>query len=202
MSALRKELAKTAEPPRKEPEPAPAPQLSAASLRIADPVRNTNSPVTSIYRISRGPGSPSVQYRLATTATLAEAVGVVTGRLVPPRISLDGRLLGWYRLGNAKGPLPADTRMESVSPEEALFLHFIPSRMLWLTIEIVDPAIRMRSTVATAVPIASLLDGLAVSLDLAAGEWQASLDGVALSHHHILEDRPLLPESRLVIRRA
>lgn len=177
---------------------APAPRLGRH--RVADNPRPTTSGNVGTYKVSRAPGMPVQQYRLPTGATLAEAAATLIGRMIPARVGLDGRLLGWYRLGGGNGPLPADLKLESVSPDEVLYLHFVPGRSLWASVETAEGQ-RLRTPVHTAAPMSWLVDGAAELLDLPAGDWQIFLDGVMLGPHHILEDRNPGPELRLVLRR-
>lgn len=169
--------------------------------RAADPLRNTPTTTTQIYKLLRAPGTTPHQYRFAPASTLAEAAAILVGRLIPARMSYDGRLLGWYRLGSANGPLPADTRLESVSTDEPLYLHFVESRSVSLWVEVQEGP-KLRLPVATAMPMNMLVDGLASMLDLPAGDWQVTLEGVTLGAFHILEDRNPPPDARLVLRRA
>lgn len=177
---------------------APAPRLGRH--RVADNPRPTTGGNVGTYKVSRAPGMPFQQYRLPTGATLAEAAATLIGRMIPARVGLDGRLLGWYRLGGGNGPLPADLKLESVSPDEVLYLHFVPGRSLWASVETAEGQ-RLRTPVHTAAPMSWLVDGAAELLDLPAGDWQIFLDGVMLGPHHILEDRNPGPELRLVLRR-
>ena len=190
-------------PPQVVPPPtapaAPAPRLGRH--RVADNPRPTTGGNVGTYKVSRAPGMPVQQYRLPTGATLAEAAATLIGRMIPARVGLDGRLLGWYRLGGSNGPLPADLKLESVSPDEVLYLHFVPGRSLWASVETAEGQ-RLRTPVHTAVPMSWLVDGAAELLDLPAGDWQIFLDGVMLGPHHILEDRNPGGELRLVLRRT
>jgi hypothetical protein len=169
--------------------------------RVAELLKNTPPTTTQIYKLLRAPGLPVQQYRFATACTLAEAVASLIGRLIPARMSYDGTLLGWYRLGTQNGPLPADTRMESVSTEDPLYLHFVESRSVWLWVEVQEGP-RLRLPIHTALPMSMLMDGLASMLELPPGDWQISLDGVTLGAFHILEDRNPQPDARLIVRRG
>ena len=137
-------------------------------------------------------------------SSLADVAGHLIGQVVPLRTGLDGRLLGWYRLGPASGPLPADTRLDALDPEQTLLFHFVESRLVTLDVEVHTAAgpVRLRAPLASALPVASLVDALAALLDLPAADWVATLDGAALEPFHILEDRPLHARSALVVKRA
>jgi hypothetical protein len=137
------------------------------------------------------------------------------GQVVPPRATLDGRITGWYRIGPESGPLPADTRLDQIDPDETLYFHFVESRTVSIDIEIHlgmpgleqarsrgAPVIRLRTPVATAVPIVTLVDSLASMFDLPAADWSANLDGLPMGPLQILEDRPVNHQSVLVVRRA
>jgi hypothetical protein len=161
------------------------------------------------FRLANGPDAPVQKRLLPGQGTLADVVGLLVGHVIPMRTTLDGRVAGWYRIGPLAGPLPAETRVDQVDREEVLYFHFVESRSILVDLAIYvandtkrGPTHRLRAPVNTAVPIASLLDGVASMLDLAPGDWVASLDDQALSPWAILEDRPLGPLPRLVIRRA
>jgi hypothetical protein len=117
------------------------------------------------------------------------------------RTTLDGRLAGWWRLGPAAGPLPADTRLDALDPEEPLLFHFVENQVRMVDLEVWAGATptRLRAPLGTAVPVQSLVDALAVLLDLPAGDWVLVSDGAVLEANAILEDRP---SGGLVLRRA
>ena len=108
-------------------------------------------------------------------------------------------LAGWWRLGGPDGPLPADTRVDSLDPELTLSFHFVENRTLLLDVE--APGVRLRLPIATAVPVATLVDGLAGLLDLPPADWSLEVDGVALEPTHILEDRGVTGSSVLQLRK-
>ncbi|MFZ5481673.1 MAG: hypothetical protein ACOZNI_33225, partial [Myxococcota bacterium] len=155
-------------------------------------------------KLSRGPGAAVQKRRLPGQSTLADIVGLLVGQAIPLRTTLDGRVAGWWRLGPESGPLPADTRLDALDPEQTLVFHFVESHVVVVDVEVqgADVAARLRAPVATGVPATSLLDALAGMLDLPAGDWIIALDGVALEPFHILSDRPLTDTSRLVLRRG
>lgn len=156
------------------------------------------------YKFARGPDARAQRKSLPAASTLADVAGFLVGQVVPLRISLDGRLVGWYRLGPASGPLPADTRLDKLDPEQTLVFHPVDSRYMPCDIEVHGPdgVTRLRAPLATATPIVSLVDALAVLADLPAGDWVATLDGAALEPFNILEDRPLASRSLFVVKRA
>lgn len=127
---------------------------------------------------------------------------MLVGRFVPARITPDGRFAGWYRVGNAAGPLSPDLRVDQLAPDENLSMIPVDGRVMVLDVEVVaETILRLRLPVHTALPIASLVDGIAAMLDLPAGDWTLSLDGNPLGAWHILEDRPLSSGSVVQIRR-
>jgi hypothetical protein len=73
-----------------------------------------------------------------------------------------------------------------------------------LDVEVHTPAgpVRLRAPLASALPVATLIDTLAGLLELPAADWVATLDGAPLEPFHILDDRPLHARSALVVRRA
>jgi hypothetical protein len=118
------------------------------------------------------------------------------------RTTLDGRLAGWWRLGPASGPLPADTRLDALDPETALVFHFVESQLLDAVIEVRgDAPARLRAPVGAAVPVQSLTDAIATLLDLPPGDWALSYDGATLDPFHILADRGFRPGGVLVLTR-
>ena len=128
---------------------------------------------------------------------------MLVGRLVPLRCNPSGQLLGWYRLGSADGPAPADNKLESWKAEDVLCLHLVEGRTLLLSVEIqVESTIRLKLPVSTAIPASMLVDSLAAMLELPAGDWVLALDGNVLGAHTILEDRNLTVDSVLLVRRA
>jgi hypothetical protein len=165
-------------------------------------LKSTAAGTTQLYRIQRGLGLPAIQYRLLPSYTLAEAVGILIGRMIPFRCSPDGRLTGWYRLGNTTEPLPADTRLESLNADDPLVLHPIEARILTLSLEIkTEPLLRLKIPISTATPCSALVDGLSAMLDLPVADWQLLVDGIVLGSHHILEDRIPTATTRLTLRR-
>ncbi|MDP2314744.1 MAG: hypothetical protein Q8P41_17705, partial [Pseudomonadota bacterium] len=196
-----------ARPLPSSPGAASAPSVAittGASVRTPDTLKNGLRGEPQPYKLARSADTPPMRRRLPVGSSLADVVGHLVGQVVPLRVALDGRLLGWYRLGPASGPLPADTRLETLDPEQTLVFHFVESRIVTCDIEIhaADRVTRLRAPVATATPVASLVDALAVLVDLPAGDWSAALDGVALEPFHILEDRPFGPRSVLAVKRA
>jgi hypothetical protein len=155
------------------------------------------------YKLSRGNGTPVQRRRVPAASTLADVVGLLVGQVVPLRISPDGRVAGWWRLGPASGALPPDTKLDTLDPETPLFFHFVEARTLVLDVEILgDTTLRLRTPVSTGVPIQSLVDAFTGMLDLPAGEWIATLDGAALEPFHVLDDRGVHGGSLLQVRRA
>jgi hypothetical protein len=198
-----------AAPPVAAPTPpaagsAPADEQRPAGLRarIPDVMKSGLRGEPQPYKIARSADTPAQRRRLPANSTLADVAGLLVGQVVPLRTSLDGRLLGWYRLGPVAGPLPADTRLDTLDPEQTLIFHPIESRYVPCDIEVHGPdrVTRLRAPLATATPIASLVDALAVMVELPPGDWVATLDGVALEPFHILEDRTLAARSLLVVR--
>jgi hypothetical protein len=113
---------------------------------------------------------------------------MLVGQLVPIRTTPDGRLLGWYRLGPASGPLPPQMRLEELDEEGTYVCHFIENG--WVRLDVQAGDTKLVLPVGTATPVASVVDGLAVLLNLPAGDWSAWLDGKALEPFEILADRP------------
>jgi hypothetical protein len=139
--------------------------------------------------------------RAASGTTLAELAASLVGTAAPIRATADGRMLGWYRLGTADGPLPADTRLESLDADALLHMHFVRSRSILLDVTVTRPEgpVRLRLPGASAVPVATVLDAITATLDLAPGEWTISLDDRALDPFEILADRGVGDVVRLVV---
>jgi hypothetical protein len=191
-----------AEPPKVEAPVAPPPVKGR--WRTPDGIRSALKGEPVPVKLARGPGGAVQKRRLPGQSTLAEVVGLLVGQAVPLRTTLDGRVAGWYRLGPAAGPLPADTRLDTLDLEQTLVFHFVESRAVLLDVEVqgADVAARLRAPVATAIPVATLVDALASLLDLPAADWVVQLDGVALEPFHVLEDRALTETSRLLLKRG
>jgi hypothetical protein len=149
-------------------------------------------------RVARAPGAPALRRRLPGQTTLAEAVHLLIGSLAPIRLTPDGRLDAWYRLGDTTGPAPADQRLDRYTEADVLVLHAIENRPHLVEVE--AEGTRLRTSVGTAVPVLSLIDGLAQLLDLPAGDWALLADGEPLDAFAILADRAL--PARLVLRRG
>ncbi len=175
-------------------------RTTGTRARTPDPVRTVLRGESAPYRLCRGPGSAVVQRRLMNGSTLGDIVAVLVGQMVPIRMTADGRLAGWYRLGPSHGPLPPSTRLDTVPADEVLHFHFVPGRMLTLPVE--GPAGTVILPVHTALPGASLVDAIASLLNLPPGDWNLTLDGVALDASSILDDREIGPDSRLAVVRA
>jgi hypothetical protein len=151
------------------------------------------------YRLVRA-GSPTQKRQGPGDATLGELVGRLVGSAFAVRSGLDGRVLGWWRLGSTAGALPVDTRLDSLGAEPELHLHFVESRTAHVRVEAAGASVLL--PLATALPVAWLVDALVTALGLEPGDWSAALDGVPLDAFHILEDRTLGPDARLVLRRT
>ena len=152
-------------------------------------------------RLARAPGLRGSRRRLPSETTLAEAAHQLIGQVVPLRTSPDGRLLGWYRIGNELGALPVDLNFGELDDEENYVFHFVANETPLLRVSI-DGAAPVRIQVATALPVASLLDAFAVQYDLPDATWQLVLDEVVLDPFHILADHALTPQSALLVRRV
>ncbi|GDX79089.1 hypothetical protein LBMAG42_09000 [Deltaproteobacteria bacterium] len=151
-------------------------------------------------RFSRAPGLRGHRRRLPGDTTLAEAAQQLVGQLVPLRVSADGRLLGWYRIGTDEGPLPVDHDVASLDDEVNYPLHFIENRVAWFKVLAEGRALQL--AVGLAVPVASLVDALALQLDLPDTNWLLELDGIALDDFHILADHSTTAASVLTLRRG
>lgn len=151
-------------------------------------------------RFARAPGVRGHRQRLPADTTLAQAAHQLVGVLVPLRCSPDGRLLGWYRLGNELGPLPVDLTVGELDDEETCSLHFVENNAVWMSVDVDGRSVGQM--LGLAVPIVSLVDAFAMQFGLADEPWQLSLDGVVLDDFHILADHELTDTSRLAIRRG
>lgn len=175
------------------------PSVRAGRHRVPDTLKSGLRGEALPYKVSRGGTTAPVRRRLPKESSLADIVGLLVGQAVPIRATPDGRLAGWWRLGPSEGPLPADTRVDTLDPEQNLLFHFVESRTLLLDVEL--GTTRLRMPVATAVPVATLVDAFAALLDLPPGDWVLAIDGAALEPTHILEDRGVHAGSVLQLRK-
>jgi hypothetical protein len=96
---------------------------------------------------------------------------------------------GWYRLGPASGPLPADTRLESLAADPVLHLHRVEARLVRARVTARTPE-GLRSIVTdvcTTVPASSLAAALAGMFELT-GDWQIRAGDAVLGPFHVLAD--------------
>lgn len=180
--------------------PIPSPPAASMGLRAPIPLRPPGRGEAVAVRFSRAPGLRGHRRRLPGDTTLAEAAQQLVGQLVPLRVSADGRLLGWYRIGTEEGPLPVDHDVASLDDEANHPLHFVENRVAWFKVVAEGRAFQL--AVGLAVPVASLVDALAVQLDLPDTSWLLELDGIGLDDFHILADHPTTPLSVLTLRRG
>ena len=165
-----------------------AAQAGTFPTRVPDPIKTNTRGEPVAVRFGRGVGLHGARRRLPGGTTLAEAVSLMVGEVVPLRVTTDGRLVGWYRIGPDSGPLPVDTRLESLDDEENYIFHPIENQLVNYDIEAAGT--RLRLPMGTAVPVVSLIDALATTLSLPGGDWTLSMDGITLEPFHILADHP------------
>ena len=122
----------------------------------------------------------------ARRTALAEAAHRLVGELVSLRCAPDGRLLGWYRIGNDLGPLPADGKVGELDDDETYSLHFVENTLTWVSLQVNGMAIAWN--VGLAVPVASLIDAAAVQFGLADGAWQLWCGDRRLDDFDVLAD--------------
>ena len=182
--------------PPAPPPPSPTAAVSGAPIALRAPCRGEAVAV----RFARAPGLRGHRRRLPGDTSLAEAAQQLIGQIVPLALSTEGRLLGWYRIGTETGILPVDSTVGSLDDEANHPLHFVENRLEWLRVEFSSGSLRL--AVGMAVPIASLKDALVTQLQLPDGNWQLTLNGVALDDFHILADHPITPSSVLALRPA
>lgn len=187
---------------RRSGDHASAAGTSPGGVRPPDPLRSLARGELLALQCARAPGVAPQRHRMPAQTPLAEVAGMLVGRFVPTRVTPDGRWNGWYRLGNLTTILSPDLRVEQLAPDETWYLHPVEGQLRVFDVEIVaDTSVKLRLPVHTALPVGSVIDGLAALADLPPGDWALRLDGVPLGTWHILEDRELFATSKLVLRR-
>jgi hypothetical protein len=178
--------APTAAPARPAPAVAPLSPSSPRSLRAPTALRALGRGELVAVRFSRAPGQKGHRLRLPADTTLAEAAHRLVGELVSIRCAPDGRLLGWYRIGNDLGPLPHDGKVGELDDDETYSLHFVENSLTWVSLLV--NSVEIAWNVGLAVPVASLIDAAAVQFNLADGPWQLWLGDRRLDDFEVLAD--------------
>jgi hypothetical protein len=155
------------------------------------------------FRLVRGIGVPAQKRKLPGGSTLAEIVALLLGQALPLPLAADGRVAGWYRLGPASGPLPADTRLEALGADPVLHLHRVESRLVRarVTARTPDGLRTILTDVCTTIPVSSLSSALAGMFELS-GDWQIRAGEVVLGPFHVLADVSEDAQRALSLERA
>lgn len=207
------EAAPAAKPSEPSTEPATAASKPQAEASVEPRVKRTgplDRPPDAIpasggkavaVAVRRGPGERAVRMRFPKQATAAEAIAWLLGSLVPVRTDLTGRVLGWWRLADDAGRVAADATMGDLAARAPLVLEFVPSQlqMVDLTVHHGDVPTRFSCPMASALPVASLVDHLCGWLELPAGSWRLDHRGAALGAHAILCDMSTEPNTPLAL---
>ncbi|MCB9760848.1 MAG: hypothetical protein H6739_13505 [Alphaproteobacteria bacterium] len=168
--------------------------------RPPDPLRTNLGGKGLSFRIKRGPGGSSFRFRIPSEATLAEAVSLLTGTMVPLRTDLQGRVTLGYRLGDEDGPAPGAASISEFAEGSTLVLHPVAAREVWMRLEVDDedtPA-RMMIPVNTALPVAAVTDHLCAWLRLSGSGWALYQSEEIISPHVLMDE--LDPDKPLVLR--
>jgi hypothetical protein len=157
--------------------------------RVPDPIKSAPKGEAIAVRFARGPGLHGARRRLPENATLAEAVSLLIGQVVPMRTAPDGRLLCWWRIGTAAGPLSPDMVIGDLDDEETYCFHPVPNELWPVAVQL--PGLEPRTMqLGAGIPMVSLIDALGLELSLEPGDWSAAVDGVPIGLYHVLADRP------------
>ncbi len=185
------------------PTPTPAPAVAArpaaqpverpGEFRAPDAIRGLSAGTRQQMFIRRGPGGSPLKARLSTEATLAEAVFILTGTVLPIRADLSGRVALGYRLGPDEGPASGTTLVGSYAEKTVLTLHPVLCRDRWATfvVETDDGSVRMRSPVASTLSVASVVDFLCLLYQLDPGHWKLHASGEVLCPFLLVEELDL-----------
>ena len=179
------------------PEPAASPR-GAPLLRAPTALRPLGRGELVAVRFSRAPGLKGHRLRLPADTTLAEAAHRLVGELVSLRCAPDGRLLGWYRIGNDLGPLPPDGKVGDLDDDETYCMHFVENSLIWLSLSVQGHQVAWN--VGIAVPVASLIDAAALQFGLPDGTWHLWCGQRRLDDFDVLADYPNELEAGLQLR--
>ena len=160
-----------------------APRFTFASLSV-----NPNE--ARRYAVQRNEGSESIVFKATANNTTAEFVsGLLTNRLIATRVSLSGRILGWYRFQQGEQIFKGPESMAKVNAKQAIQLYCVPNDLVWVQIELdASEPIRYRAQIAQAIPMVSLIDHFVAVYGLKSSGWVLEVNGQRAGLHDILWD--------------
>jgi hypothetical protein len=97
-------------------------------------------------------------------------------------------LLGWYRIGNDLGPLPANGKVGDLDDDETYCLHLVENATSWVALEVEGR--RVRWNIGMAVPVASLVDAAVHEFHLSDQPWQLWCGDRRFDDFEVLADHP------------
>lgn len=155
------------------------------------------------YTVNRNPGERSVRFRAAAHNSTAEFVSVLlTNRLLPLRMSLDGRLLGWYRFSQGERTFLGHELMSELDSDCPIELVCLPvqTELVDIEIHLEEKIISYRTPVANTVPVISIIDHLIGLYSLRSEGWGLFIGETQMGWHDVLWDYQNNPKSCLKLK--